>query len=341
MLAALEFTPLAFMELLVVLAFAIGWAILELVTRRLDKRRAREDAEKEGDKDLAGQRTPTRHTEGQHGANDRVGHAIERQAFMHGDGAFAKKYRFYERTCVEGCVLERLDKPRGAFARACLPSNPPQRPGKWATRGRVEILDAAIGGKAQGEAERAPVAAFDIVDDSRPTFDRRPGPIPSREAGLDWFIAKIAVKIAGARPTQRRGLHLHIDAGPRSDGMPAMPAVAIENELTLHKAARPYPHGAPDPHRQRHRDLINLDGERRAVPIKPARADRKRCIHTFEIGPRPLGQGPALARSIQCDVQRAVIERIAMTETMSESVVRRERAADEGDKRERMLPIIA
>jgi hypothetical protein len=47
----MEFTPLAFMELFVVLAFAIGWAILEVVTRRLDKRRAREDAEKEGDKD--------------------------------------------------------------------------------------------------------------------------------------------------------------------------------------------------------------------------------------------------------------------------------------------------
>lgn len=45
------FTPLAFMELFVVLAFAIGWAILEVVTRRLDRRRAKEDAENESDKD--------------------------------------------------------------------------------------------------------------------------------------------------------------------------------------------------------------------------------------------------------------------------------------------------
>lgn len=37
---------LAFMELFVVLAFAIGWGVLELITLRMDKRkREREDAQ--------------------------------------------------------------------------------------------------------------------------------------------------------------------------------------------------------------------------------------------------------------------------------------------------------
>jgi hypothetical protein len=35
------FTPLAFMELFVVLAFLIGWIIVEYVARRSDKRRDR------------------------------------------------------------------------------------------------------------------------------------------------------------------------------------------------------------------------------------------------------------------------------------------------------------
>jgi len=35
----MHFTPLAFIELFVVLAFAVGWIVLELVARRLDGRR--------------------------------------------------------------------------------------------------------------------------------------------------------------------------------------------------------------------------------------------------------------------------------------------------------------
>lgn len=38
------------MELFVVLAFAIGWAILEFVTRRMDKRRAEENTNSEEDR---------------------------------------------------------------------------------------------------------------------------------------------------------------------------------------------------------------------------------------------------------------------------------------------------
>jgi hypothetical protein len=43
----MEFNPFAFMELFVVLAFGIGWLILELVARRLDEKRKREEDQSE------------------------------------------------------------------------------------------------------------------------------------------------------------------------------------------------------------------------------------------------------------------------------------------------------
>jgi hypothetical protein len=45
----MQFTPLAFMELFVVLAFGVGWLILERVARRLDRQRLdhREAADEE------------------------------------------------------------------------------------------------------------------------------------------------------------------------------------------------------------------------------------------------------------------------------------------------------
>ena len=45
----MEFNPLAFIEMFVVFAFAIGWGILELVGMRLDKKR-KEEREREAGK---------------------------------------------------------------------------------------------------------------------------------------------------------------------------------------------------------------------------------------------------------------------------------------------------
>ena len=45
----MSFNPLAFMELFVVFAFVVGWGVLELVTLRLDKRRAAEKAAQESE----------------------------------------------------------------------------------------------------------------------------------------------------------------------------------------------------------------------------------------------------------------------------------------------------
>ena len=49
----MSFNPLAFMELFVVFAFAAGWGVLELVTLRMDRRRAAEKAAAEAADDAA------------------------------------------------------------------------------------------------------------------------------------------------------------------------------------------------------------------------------------------------------------------------------------------------
>jgi hypothetical protein len=40
-----EFNPLAFLELFIVLGFALAWGVLELVGLRLDRKRAKEKEE--------------------------------------------------------------------------------------------------------------------------------------------------------------------------------------------------------------------------------------------------------------------------------------------------------
>jgi hypothetical protein len=43
----MKFDPLAFIELYIVLAFAVAWGVLELVASRLDRLRSGEDAGEE------------------------------------------------------------------------------------------------------------------------------------------------------------------------------------------------------------------------------------------------------------------------------------------------------
>jgi hypothetical protein len=51
----MEFSPLAFMELFVVLAFGIGWLILERVAQGLDRKRQEErDEDTRGADDATG-----------------------------------------------------------------------------------------------------------------------------------------------------------------------------------------------------------------------------------------------------------------------------------------------
>jgi len=50
----MKFTPLAFIELFVVLAFAIGWLVLERVARRFDRKRQSDPNQSDVEKDITG-----------------------------------------------------------------------------------------------------------------------------------------------------------------------------------------------------------------------------------------------------------------------------------------------
>jgi hypothetical protein len=50
----MKFTPLAFMELFLVLAFAIGWLVLERIARRFDRKRQSDPRQGDVEKDSSG-----------------------------------------------------------------------------------------------------------------------------------------------------------------------------------------------------------------------------------------------------------------------------------------------
>ena len=56
--------------------------------------------------------TAPRHAEGQHGAHDGVGEAIERQAFVNADRARLEKGRRDKRPRIKRRILKRLDEAR-------------------------------------------------------------------------------------------------------------------------------------------------------------------------------------------------------------------------------------
>jgi hypothetical protein len=92
-------SPLAFMEFFVVLAFAIGWAVLELVVRRLEKHR--DEPPKSGEDEiwrrrqaeLGESRAASRHAERKHRPHHRVGNAVKRKAFVHPEARVAEQAR--------------------------------------------------------------------------------------------------------------------------------------------------------------------------------------------------------------------------------------------------------
>ena len=73
----MSFNPLAFMELFVVFAFAVGWGVLELVTLRLDRKRAAEKAAREAAETEAASELPSGLPGG--GSPSPAGHAEREQ----------------------------------------------------------------------------------------------------------------------------------------------------------------------------------------------------------------------------------------------------------------------
>lgn len=73
----MSFNPLAFMELFAVFAFAVGWGVLELVTLRLDRKRAAEKTAREEAESEAASEPPSGLPSG--GTPSPTGHAEREQ----------------------------------------------------------------------------------------------------------------------------------------------------------------------------------------------------------------------------------------------------------------------
>lgn len=172
--------------------------------------------------------------------------------------------------------------------------------------------------------------------------DLRAGPVPLNEGGFERFISEIAVEIAVPPPAETRPLHDDLDFGRGRDRMPLVTTLAVEIEYAASQRSRPHTDDAFEARRPRHGDLVHMDDETIAVPVESARTDLQGARIASEILTRTLGQSPVLGRtSVQRDIERAVIMRIAAAEAPGESVVGRENAADEGDDGQRMIAVVA
>ncbi len=96
-----------------------------------------------GDVERTGTVLSPRHAKRQHEADDRVGEAIERQAFVHGLEALAKQGLCNEASRVERRILEQPDGRSPPVAGMRLPGETPSGPGQNGGRRQAAMFEAA------------------------------------------------------------------------------------------------------------------------------------------------------------------------------------------------------
>ena len=153
---------LGFIEFFVVAMFAMAWGILELVCRRLDRKKEAERAKQQNETRAVLSRRvlppSPRHPEWQHRLYDRPPEAIQRQAFVHQGHRLAEQFGRDHRARIERRVFQGLDDARGVRCGRCgrraspCGSGPPWR--------RLERLHASVGSKVIARSTRRAVAAL-------------------------------------------------------------------------------------------------------------------------------------------------------------------------------------
>jgi hypothetical protein len=122
--------------------------------------------------------------------------------------------------------------------------------------------------------------------------------------------------------------------------LPVMPSLGVEGQQARRDRSRVKPHLTANARRQRRGDLVDAERKRVRLPGERARSEPQRSCAALQVSPPALGQRPALAVSIECDVQGAVIRRVRSSALSRPGVVRREDAADEGDEGDSMAPVV-
>ena len=218
------------------------------------------------------------------------------------------------RAGVERGVGERPDDARagrrrpacrGARARACAA----RRAGR-----RGDVLDLARGVAADAIRPAPAVAAAHLVEDGGTPAQRRRGTSPRREGVLERLVAPVGVEVGGAAPAQGRPLQRDLD--PRSRAPSATSGGGRRRRARSRGRVRPdgWRRTAPRTARgQRHRDLVEPDRQRVAVPGQRARADARSRRRSARRLARPRSViAQRLARpAVERDVEGAVVERVA------------------------------
>lgn len=104
-----------------------------------------------GDAERTGTVLSPRQAKRQHEADDRVGEAIERQAFVHGLEALAKQGMCNEASRVERRILERPDGRSPPVAGMRLPGETPSGPGRTAVVGGRRCSKPPDGGAGSSD----------------------------------------------------------------------------------------------------------------------------------------------------------------------------------------------
>ena len=171
-------------------------------------------------------------------------------------------------------------------------------------------------------------------------------PVPAHETVFQRDIALIAVQISESLPAQRWIFKVHFDAGAGCDRCPPVQARCVQmpdrgRECAWEEADRP-----PHPPWQGHGSFIDPDLESRAIPVQTARADRQSMGIAFHLVAPALGHRPACRRipdrgSVQGQVHRAEVQRIALAASPGTKVIRRKNTSQQGDTGQAVTAIVA
>ena len=263
----------------VVLAFGF-WQLhsVSQAKKRRARRRQRggREARASRPRDIRAALPLARHPERQHQADDRIGEAVERKAFVHRFDALAEQRVSDKASRIERRVLEGADSRGSPVVRARRPGKTPARPRQsGAATAPLAVRNRAWRSKAQRERQRRFAPSDGVVEDRRAVAGRRARPGPAGKRALDRLGAGVLVEIACPAPAKRGRIEVDRDARARREGRHQCRPCVFENEGAgidrLGANVDPPANAAGD----RRGPLVDVERERAAVPDCRRPANRR------------------------------------------------------------------
>ncbi len=185
-----------------------------------------------------------------------------------------------------------------------------------------------------------PLSRFNVVQDNRAIFGLATGPIPLFEGSFEGLLTEVAVQISIARPGLTWIVKIDFDARRRRDWQPPMKARGMERGRNIVHPRWGHAHPAFDAFGHRHANLIDRERDAFAVPRNRTRTDGQLYRRPPDVVVGAFGHRPMFAaRSIQGNIDRAVIERLGGIVPTRKRVIRRKNISEHGDYSDGVLTI--